>query len=159
MILAFALPLMCFGQKENVKLGGDDRSRKGKTEEYDQQRANKMRQMEQRENQEEMMREMRDILSGPESFVYIELLVIQNGKEEEVMVNVDRSALESMHDDPVSARKLEGLSQSSFSSLSNALNELDKLGWSYVDSYSVGMKEPMLKVIMRMPRPGEKKKK
>ena len=152
-ILAFALPVLCFGQKDNVKLGEQKQREKGQTEnDYDKQRARKEQQMEQQERHQEMMREMRSAFSGPESFLYMELMVVSNGKEEEVRMNVSKSLLEQIND-PMKVRKLESMSSTSFRSLADALNELDKLGFKYLDSYSVGMKEPILKVILRMPMP------
>ncbi|MFZ6051970.1 hypothetical protein [Halocola ammonii] len=154
-ILAFALPVLCFGQKDNVKLGEQKQREKGQTEnDYERERARKEQQMEQRERQQEMMREMRSALSEPDSFLYMELTVMSNGKEEEVRLNVSKSLLDQIGD-PVKARKLESMNSTSFRSLTDALNELDKVGFKYLDSYSVGIKEPVLKVILRMPLPEE----
>lgn len=153
LILALALPALCFGQKENLKLG--EQKQKDQTEDtYDRQRARKEQQMEQRERQQEMLQEMRVALSEPDSYLYMELMVVGNGKEEEVRMNVSKSLLEQIND-PVKVRKLESMSSTSFRSLADALNELDKLGFKYLDSYSIGIKEPMLKVLLRMPQPND----
>ena len=156
LILALAVPALCFGQKENVKLG--EQKQKGQTEDtYDQQKERKMRQIEQQERQREMMKEMRSAMAGPESYVYAELLIVSNGKEEEVRFNIARSVLEQIKD-PVSVREIESLASRTFDSLAEALSVLDQIGFSYLDSYSIGMKEPILKVILRMPLPEEESK-
>lgn len=144
LILFIALPVIGFSQKENLRLGEDKKRQEKGESSYEAQKAEKLRQMEERQRRDQM----KSMMEGPDQYVYMEILVVSEGKAENVVVNFPKEASQMM--DETDARKLAELSSESYQSLVQALNVFGQEGWEYMDSFDTGSeKQSLTKVILR----------